>query len=144
MSLKYNDSQGNVTDVSGLATLAPKVGDVRYNNGSVEYYNGTTWEAISVGGGGVFPDYNQKIATIGNVHSYTAPKDCFLCGTYINASGDIGMFINGNCAYKAGTSVCVLLHQGDVVTAGAPSTDYRFKVDSTYYVNPLATFEIAE
>ena len=113
--------------------------------GSMGLYilEGTISGSVGHLGGALYPDYSRLIANPSG-HSYTATKDCFLCGVgYVNG-GDIGIFINGNCAFRHGDNIEILLHTGDVVTAGAPSASYTFKQDSTYYPNSLGVFEIAD
>lgn len=113
--------------------------------GSMGLYilEGTVSGSVGHLGGALYPDYSRLIANPSG-HSYTATKDCFLCGVGFVNGGDIGIFINGHCAFRQGDNLEILLHAGDVVTAGAPSTSYTFKQDGTYYTNSLGVFEIAD
>lgn len=91
----------------------------------------------------LFPNLSSKIATLSG-HSYTATKDCFLVGVPFVGGGDIGTFINDNVALKAQQNCCVFLKAGDTVTAGLSNQTYTWTIDSTYYNNPLAVFNVLE
>lgn len=147
----YRVEQDGV-NLGTISLLLPKVSGVSQISAdiTVTYYNGKLYQRLPDGTRGDEIKMSQKIPNNSNVithptgHSYTATKDCFVVGKYINSSGDIGLYVNGNYALSANQNVNLFLEAGDTITAGAPSTTYTFKQDSGFYVNALAVVGVRE
>ena len=73
------------------SATATKTGQTRYSGGKLQYYNGTTWVDVEIGGGGMpVLNYASPLHTFSNGNlSFTASKNCWLLGS-IAISGRSG------------------------------------------------------
>lgn len=109
--------------------LSVKIGDTRYNNGNLEYYDGTQWTIIQIGGGGMaILDYGNPIKTFTASDTYTAVDGDYLYVASMlgSASGSAEILIDGTpiSSYyrQAGSSAFTgerELKAGQVVTTNA-------------------------
>lgn len=112
-----------------LSENSPSTGDVRFNNGILEYFNGSSWVEYE-GGTNMFPtlDFTTPLHTFstGNL-TFTATKDCYLAGTLGSVNNTVNLLsINGtnvaNGYYNDTNGVSYVqdifykLSSGDVVT----------------------------
>ena len=92
------------TNAEIQGAVAVQAGDTRYSNGKLQYYNGTSWVDVQIGGGMV-ADLNNKLHdfTTGNL-SFTSPVGgCFLVGSATaSASGTIT--VGGDPLFKQADS----------------------------------------
>lgn len=79
--------------------LKPKTGDTRYYSGKIQYYTGTAWANVEIGGGGMpVLNYASPLHTFstGNL-TFTANKNCWLLGSIAisGKSGHITVTVDG-------------------------------------------------
>lgn len=110
------------------SATATKTGQTRYSGGKLQYYNGTTWINVEIGG--VMPklDFRNPLHsfTSGNL-TFTATKDCYLVGgstgnstaTIAINSTIIGESHNYSGAQNAWWTSGIKLSSSDIVTVSS-------------------------
>lgn len=107
------------TELDSVNTSLSQKGNLRYNNGSIQMWNGSTWVDVQIGG--IMPNFNDKLyennATSGI--SYNASKDCIVFYQIVpSASGagtDPTLSVNGNTvaiAHYSSTAGASLFAEG--------------------------------
>lgn len=104
--------QSQITELNNDLTANSNKFEATYQNGKYGFMiNGTFYE---IGGGGMYPDYDNVIHTFNGETTYTVPQDGFLVGTYQPSSGTRPLGINDS--YIAPSNVEAYVKQGDVIT----------------------------
>lgn len=109
--------------VTAVGNKADKTNSTRYYGGNLQYWNGSSWVTIQIGGGDMVAlDYSNPLHTFssGNL-TYTATKDCYLVGGTPN-TGNTTITVNG-CTIAGHASTTgwgfigpLKLKSGDTVT----------------------------
>ena len=123
--------------IEELNTSLSKKGNVRYYNGNLQQYNGSTWVNVQIGGSMPTLNYLNPLHnfTTGNL-TFTATKECYLTGTVVAGSAITGNVNNANIIYNGSSGVTgfispIKLMNGDVVTVSAACANlYIFDVVS--------------
>ena len=114
-------SNNDLSDIPQLKANS-KSAQLTYSSGKYGFtINNTFYE---IGGGGMYPDFKNKITTLtlGPSNNYTVPKDCYLYGRGICTSGTRALKINGHSVAGCDSSntsanlVSIPVQQGDVLS----------------------------
>jgi len=116
---------------------AVKTGDTRFFSGKLQFYDGSAWQDIQIGGGDMpLLDFANPLHGFGSGNTFTATKECYLCGSLdITGTSGINVKVNNtsvaNC-YQSSLFIAPLkLKAGDVVTTtGTPQHLHVYDVVS--------------
>lgn len=86
--------------------LKPKTGDTRYYSGKIQYYTGSAWADVEIGGVMGDLDFANAITLDGN---YTTPKAGAIMGSFTASSGLVELQVDGTGVARAGTTAANIL-----------------------------------
>lgn len=139
-NLSSTNVEDVVKEVNNKIPSTPTVGATRYNTTSnkMEYYNGSQWIEISIGGGEMVAlDYSNPLYTFNTSNtSYTATGECYISGALYGIVSN-PLTINGTDVAIPSISGSthgvvyippIKLTNGDVVTASGQGSNARLHI----------------